>query len=740
MDKRKVLLALGIISIIYFAGFFISLDSINLHGIPEKEKSFYMMDDEGIPYMYELDSYYHYRLTKNFLEHGYLGDTIINGIEWDSYSYYPPGVPLDYPPLLIYLSAFLYKLINLFATVPLLVVGFWLPAFFGPLAGVITYLFVRRFSDDVSGIVAGLLVVLSPFYLQSTVRGWFDTDMFNIFFPVLVVWTFLEALRAENLKMKIIYSLISAFSLFLFSLAWNGWQYSFYLILFFTSIFIIWGYIKGKKIKNCLITLTIFSGCSLILILIFSGYINFLKPFYGLLEIFNLMGNPWSPWPNLYLGISELKKPSIMEIVTSLGFILLSLGILGFLLIFRILKNNKIKIKYMNKISWFLFLFLILWTIVGFLSLSMGVRFIILIIPPLSISAGIGIGILIKYLKNFNLNKRFINFSIIFLLIILILPQFLTAHGSINVLKPAANDDLWEAAEWIKINTPKETVIISDWSYGHFLTGIAERPVLWDGRSAYIETLPVRHLYGDNLTFDGKIPNTSREYWISKAYSTSNESLSLGIFTMLANSGDYAYLTINEYTNNTTESVIILNDILGLEKSLASEILSKKYNFDENQVSTVLKYSHPSNSVPFVILTYDRMMISTSKFNIAGRNFCEEVNGNYTYSIGDFEKKGSIINSSNNVTINYEKNHFEWNNKKPFCFISVEGSEIKKEYINPNSNFCIILQFDSEKSIVIDKRFENSLFTKLIIEKKDTKNFESIYKNKKVVVWKVTSC
>ena len=120
------------------------------------------------------------------LTHGYMGDTKVNGTEWDFHSYAPSGVPMDYPPLIVYLTAFIYKLANLFASVPLLVVCFWLPAFVGPLAGVVAYFFVRRYTNNYGAAFAGILAVTAPLYFIRTVPGWFDTDMFNVFFPLLV--------------------------------------------------------------------------------------------------------------------------------------------------------------------------------------------------------------------------------------------------------------------------------------------------------------------------------------------------------------------------------------------------------------------------------------------------------------------------------------------------------------------------------------------------------------------------
>nr|WP_243687218.1 dolichyl-diphosphooligosaccharide--protein glycosyltransferase subunit STT3 [Methanobacterium formicicum] len=138
MEKKYIKLITAIL-VIFAIGFFFRIGSAHVTGTPIDEKSF-SLDENNLPYMYELDSYYNYRLTSNFLDHGYLGDTIIDGREWDTHSY-SPGVPLDYPPLIVYLTALVYKFINLFSSVPLLVVCFWLSAFVAPLAGVVAYFF-----------------------------------------------------------------------------------------------------------------------------------------------------------------------------------------------------------------------------------------------------------------------------------------------------------------------------------------------------------------------------------------------------------------------------------------------------------------------------------------------------------------------------------------------------------------------------------------------------------------------
>ena len=236
--NKKIAMTLLVILIIFSIGFFLRVESLNLSGIPDNEKSFYL-DQNGLPYMYELDSYYNYRLTENYINHGYLGDTLINGKNWDLHSFYPPGRSAEYPPLIVYVAALFYKFLNIFANVSLMVSCFWLPAVIGPLSGVIAYLLVRRFTNDYGAVAAGIFVVTAPFYFIRTFPGWFDTDMFIVLFPLLIMWFIAEGVYTKNTKKRVLFSILAAFSAFLFSYAWEGWAYVFYIAVFSFLIYII---------------------------------------------------------------------------------------------------------------------------------------------------------------------------------------------------------------------------------------------------------------------------------------------------------------------------------------------------------------------------------------------------------------------------------------------------------------------------------------------------------------------
>ncbi len=110
----------------------------------------------------------------------------------------PPGQSAEYPPLIVYFTAFTYKFVNLFTHVPLNAVAIWIAPFIASLAVIPAYLLVRRITNDYGGITAGLLVGLAPAYFAHTFAGFFDTDQFNMLLPLLVVMFFIYSILANE--------------------------------------------------------------------------------------------------------------------------------------------------------------------------------------------------------------------------------------------------------------------------------------------------------------------------------------------------------------------------------------------------------------------------------------------------------------------------------------------------------------------------------------------------------------
>jgi dolichyl-diphosphooligosaccharide--protein glycosyltransferase len=113
------------------------------------------------------------------------------------------------------------------------------------------------------------------------------------------------------------------------------------------------------------------------------------------------------------------------------------------------------------------------------------------------------------------------------------------------------------------------------------------------------------------VTFDGGSQNTPRAYWVGRAFSTSDENLSIGILRMLATSGDKAFeedgVLMNKTNHSVKETVKILNEILPLDRTSAYNILTEKYNLTSKEAEEVLNATHPENPNPDYLITYNRM-------------------------------------------------------------------------------------------------------------------------------------
>ncbi|MDP3065395.1 MAG: STT3 domain-containing protein, partial [Methanobacteriaceae archaeon] len=593
MQKKELLNKLKpliIIILLFSLVFFLRGQAINLSSLPDQTKPLFQ-DDNGLPYFSEMDSYYNYRLTSNYLDHGYQGETKKNGSNWDLLSNYPPGRSAEYPPLLIYVTAWIYKFLNLFGTFPLTLVSFWVPAVIGSLCVIPAYFLVARLTNDYGGITAGLLAALAPSYFSHNFAGFFDTDMFNVLLPLMVVWMFIESIRADQFRNKAIFAVLSAIFMLIFSMAWEGWWYLFYIIVGATVVYLIVSrYFLGMEtvkprddfasLKDWLLNqpiilpLLIFLVLSTVLMVISMGwgFFNALLQPLGASQIQAATTTATGSYPNVYVSVAELQIPSINDVVTGVGGLLAF--IFGIVSVFWLLwklkpsdPKNKLNIKKKprrkdrrrrkreaqkavaedekvmvemgpdkRQTYAFMAVLLAVWLVITAYAMTKGVRFIEAFSIPIAVGAGIFVGLVREYLEDQIKVPSYRVIVMALLVAVVVFTPITKDYAASNSVIPGTDDSMVNSLTWIRENTPNNTVIISWWDFGHLFTAIGNRPV----------------------TFDGGSQNTPRAYWVGKALLTNNETLSAGILRMLASSGDEGYYTLENYTKNTGKSVEII--------------------------------------------------------------------------------------------------------------------------------------------------------------------------------------
>lgn len=677
MDSKNLALKIApfiIVLLLVVTVFAIRAETINIGGISNESVKALYQDDSGMPYFTELDSYYNYRLTENYLNTGHLGDTVVNNTDWDSLSTSPYGREANYQPMIIVLAAWVYNFLNTFTSVSLTQVAFWLGPFIGSLAVIPAFFIVKRATNNTWGaIIAGLIAGAAPAYFSHTYGGFFDTDMFNVLLPLLIALFLTESVYASKPVYKAIYAALSAGCLGLFSLAWSGYTYMVLLTFGTLILYIPASYIMDRRdkletspfmtwLKNNPVTIpcVVFIILSIFILAITVGTSMF-ESAAGVIGLSTSLqsATAGTAYPNVYVSVGEMQVPQVIDILSQSGGVFTVIfALLGFVIVGAFLSKKakskqekeeekpEIKIEVKNKSgrytpktkkaeeqikqeiekkfvpkdftfnqkekynNLFLFVMLLLWVVGIAIMLTQGTRFIEQFEVPIALMAGISVGYTLEYLSLKWESRYHVTLVAVVLLLLAVASPLYADHLVSSQSVGSTNDDMYNTLTWIKANTPEDTVLASWWDFGHLFTAVADRQVVFDGGSQ----------------------NNMRAYWIGHSLATSDEALSAGILRMLANSGEDASNTLDLYTNDTAKSVEILNKILPMDKAQASSTLTGEFGLDQQQANSVLDKTHPENPKPVNLILSSDMLSKAAWWSYFGSwNFENKSSVHYSY-------------------------------------------------------------------------------------------------------------
>lgn len=788
LSKSKPII---IILLLFSIAFLLRADAVYLNNIPADLKPFYQ-DENSQPYFSEMDSYYNYRMTQDYLNNGHLGDTIINGTPWDMHSYAPEGRSAQYTPLIAYITAFIYKFLNLFTTVPLTAVAYWVAPFIASLCVIPAYLFISRLTNDYGGIAAALLVATAPAYFAHSFAGFFDTDMFNVIMPILVIWFFVESIRAANFNNRTIFAVLSAVSIFLFSLAWTGWWYVFYIIIGVGVLYIlVSNYIfKMETIKPFkeypdkiswfkdqkeLFTLIIFIVLGSILLMVNLGVSGFFSTLFGAFGLTGIQSAvSATAYPNVYISVSELQIPSLSDVIYGVGIGAFIMGIITVPLLIWKLKpksknggDKKAKIPKRKtkprrrkkrtksqvttvkaekkvidpeviekkKIYLFYIVLFTVWILFTAYTVTKGSRFIEGFSISMGLAAGLSIGLVVPGIAKRIKDMRYCALVSLIIVAVVAAPSLYFAYGISNSVVPGTDDSMYSSLENIKGTTAPNTVIMSWWDFGHLFATVADRPV----------------------TFDGGTQTTPRAYWIGKALLTNNEDLSAGILRMLATSGDQGILTVENYTKNTGKSVEILEKILPANKQNAQSILLNEYKMTPEQAQNIIQYTHPDNQTPHLFVTSSDMLGKAAWWSYFGSwDFNNKTGQHYIYSAAPASSQNingtTVITAQNGVVaqingaditagLKYSQRNQTQIISPHKLTVVVNNQVVKNEIVSSESPVSIfmVVEGNSALAIVMNKELEDSMFTRLFLFRgMGLSKFKIASEKPGVTVWNVT--
>ncbi len=593
------------------------------------------MRDDGLPYLTDMDSYYHVRLVDNFLDKGTLGDSVNeDGVPWDTRSFYPEGRSAAYQPGIVYLTSALWRVFggSLYA------IEYYLAAFMGALSALAAFIIGCRIAGIAGGITAGFLVSCAPLFVTRSCAGRFDTDFFVVLMELLMILFMTEALRADTWRKSVIFGIAFSAAAVTYSLCWTP-TYSMLFagltvfggaIFCFAALFFRSGDEKSASkslLKRRLVTLIIMIAVTSAGLMAAYGSSVFSRIISGL-DIFSKSSSGELVLPNLLESVSELSVnpffPSSlkqaflgyvpgerMSIVSGIGglnaFMLCLAGLLWLLVscITRFRKNDDeksatIDLLYLTMLgTWLAFCFIL----TGF-----GARFIEHLSIPTGLLAGAFAGKLFysegllndirlvrrtkqgevipdekvrkkqkadisRNLKNGKLviTKNMIAASLI--CVAAVIPAVTGSRLAAADMRPTVTDSSEKAMQYIVHNSEdKDAVVASWWDMGYYYESESMHPCLWDGGTQD----PVRAIL------------------ISKALTTDDLDLSRRIFLMLSHSGNASVDRLMEHVDVKEAFQIIWTALPGTEND-GIKLITEKCSIEQDEAEEIWSLMRPED-------------------------------------------------------------------------------------------------------------------------------------------------
>jgi dolichyl-diphosphooligosaccharide--protein glycosyltransferase len=500
----------------------------------------FLIRSQGAEYGYELnefDPFFNFRATQYLLENG-----LSEYFNWhDNMSWHPNGrdVSATSQTMLHITAALTYQIFGGNSSLYDFTILF--PVVFGSLTTIVIFALVRVIGGTTAGLFAALFYSVSvPIVLRGTL-GWFKSEPLGLFYGLLGLYLFLSGIKSENKKVTISKLIIGGVMLGFGLSSWGGIQFFvmpigiFILVLPFVRkdhSFLIWSI--PLFVVSFLLTIVLFErpgiefvfglgGFSLIIptgflvanaiIQKFSNTKNqtrnglfflFTVIVAGSVLIFVNADSEFLPLPsyrylnaiNPFLTTTDPLVDSVSEHATTTlaqsfffhSVLMIFAGIGVWLILSR--KTENLKNDMMG--------FALVLGLLGVYVSSAFVRLEVFASVSIIILSSIGLSLLTKKIFQrkigFNQIRNPTKISFVIMITALLFsPLVLPTNGNwIDSVKipatilnggtiyPVVTDDWKDSLEWIKKNTPEDSVIAAWWDYGYWITTLSERTTLAD--------------------------------------------------------------------------------------------------------------------------------------------------------------------------------------------------------------------------------------------------------------------
>ncbi len=572
----------------------------------------YTDPETGVPYLTEMDSYYHLRMTRDIMNHGVPGGQYKDNKPWDALSYAPYGRSADdYKPLMAYITIASDKLLSNIRPVTLEQVAYWQGAVLSVLVVIPVFILAYRLGGIITALVSSILASLNYGYFVHTIPGFYDTDTILstvsclFFLSAILLISTVESSGAEKTKAeisgversakvkKILSVLLYLFSLYLLIISWNAYTLFIGIVVASLVLYIlVIRFRKNDDLRSLLVKAGGVIALIIILILIFDpGFFT---------TMFNQFRSVFAPekgiFPDTYVSVSEMRKPAVIAggltglfqmkvlsgntigVINAVGGALPCAAAVAMCIM---LIHNIIKKEFI-----FDHILLVIWFFATLILAFRSWRFIMLFAVPVALLAGLFVGRLAKLMKE----KKMMDYQIYVIMIVLlaVFPALYGVYRSSADSRPSVNRGIHEPLMNIRQNASEDAILASWWDYGYFYEEKANRRTIFDGGSQ----------------------NGMRVYWIGKALSTSDEILSRNIIKMISGEGDTATERMTATLGNNKETLFFMTELLSGEKDSAVKRLNEK-GLTEEEAAEIAELLFPqSDDEVLCIITQDMYAIA----------------------------------------------------------------------------------------------------------------------------------
>ena len=595
--RRRLISVFCLIAVIA-VGFLIRASVIGLPSVQPENRA-YLRDENGDPYLTEMDSYYYLRKAREMAERGqveWMADRGTDPLIGQREPSETAGVRI--PLGLSALAYLVWRYFLSFLGVSLTQTAVWMGPVLGALAAWPAFHYVKKRTSLIGGITAGLLVGCAIPFVNHTCAGFFDTDMVLAALPLTAVFAHMDAMRSTETRRQIGYACLSAAVFTLTGFFWRAY-YAYYLLAAAgTALSLPFLLIPARSRKRGLTALRggLFSLLiSALFFLLFFGP-DSLKAVFSSTRDYQAVRNSTDAMPYVFAFTEEMRPLRLFPGEGVFSFLKADngsvLGRLGGLIpaalaaarLPAVLAVGRKECKSGGEsvraaedgIALTLeAVFLGLWAAAGIYLASTGRRFAETAVLPVCILCGLTTGTVFQSATREKSGHRHIaGILCAAVSAAAVIPMILGAGASAGSPRFFVTDSRDSAMAYIRDHTPENAAVASWWDEGYFTEYRAERRTLADGGT----------------------DSGAMDWFLAKALLTDDPNLMKGILRMLNGTGTDSLGMLTRHGLTQAEAANELIRILSMDRAEAEKEIR-----DLNLPPALSEMIYPEASNPLLL-------------------------------------------------------------------------------------------------------------------------------------------